>query len=472
MADICLSVEVSDDIAHEARTAAGAAAPVVKAESTVKGHVVLTPPEGGTKKGIASLHIVHKIATDSGAEMLGDSVQCLPPGDYAPSESIRVPFEVKLAKGPPSYEGDGKTVQHSLFVTAPAIGASRWSGSAGLELAQPIFVEAAAEAPSKTAAWLSVGDLGGEARLTVPTGPLLPLGSVTTAKVHVQGTTPLDKVLIKLLALEGKEGTAPRCVREVLVWCKDADGATSDKSRSDKTAALESDDGLSVPIDLTAGFAAPVIDLTESSSAAVAAASNDEASVEPVGPSFPPTKIGEEEVEVKHWLRLVLVPTGGQEAWNTLPVRVGLLERDSNGTPGACLGAPRGTLGPAPERKKKEAAGGGDGSIISKLKENWTTVAFVMLMIVPRILGQFMPQDGANGGGPAKAKMPRGGGQYFEQQAQGGFGGGGRAGFGGGQGFPGFNNPLRGQGGGDYEDDEVLDDAAEVWVEGKGWVKA
>ena len=441
----------------EARVIDGTAAPCVFCGATIQGHINIQ-----AQAQFTALVVVHRIATDAGATVEGSSHTPLArrTGTHAPykaEESIRIPFALQLNALPASsYEGDVRRVCHAIVATAVDGLPGPFGNNTDLVVERPIFVQSPADsATPSAAAEVSVHDCGGEVRLKLDCGEHLPLGGVAHARVTASVTERLRRVVVKLLAVEGADGTPPRVVREVEAWRGDA------QSMGD----LERDGGVAVTLDLRAGFSAE--------------AAAEGISDEPVGPSIPPVGLGGETVEVRHWLRLVVEPVEGNEAWNTLPVTVG-----NAGT--ALVGAPPGTLGTIAPRASAVRRGAGGAADEGT---SWSTLIFLLLLFFQRPLSNYLlPALGIR---PAVQPQRA----HFQQHGfeQGGFG---RPGFDGRgadyrRGIPGFNVPLQ-QGapvrtapwgfmdgrsngfGAPAVDDEDYDedDAAEVWVEGKGWVRA
>ena len=239
----------------------------------------------------------------------------------------------------------------------------------------------------------------------------LPLGGTASARVVVSPECkPLKRVLVKLLAVEGPDGPGPRCVREVVVW-----------SAEDGFEQSSLSDGADVSLDLTDGYA-----------------EHTDATIESVGPSIALTEVGGAGVEVKHWLRLVIEPEAGKEAWNTLDVSI---------RSASLVGARKGSLPTVPPREGHVAGAsgehGGEGGGFP-----WPMLMIFLVFILRPILQEFLGLNGPSQRAPswqqqygfrgAPGQQFGGGPQFFQQQMP---GGGGMPQFGGR--IPGFNARVR-----------------------------
>ena len=438
-----MKVKIEVDAPLEVRLLDGTPQPVVLHNSTVTGFVVLTPD--GPDESFTSLDICHRVGgTGTMKAGFGPPVVLLPPGQYSSDGEQRMPFSITLLDVPciPSYEASAPIVVHSLYATVR--GVARFVSKFNLSAAQPINVQVPPPPADDGNVPISVrvadGHVGGECTLELPNGNALPLGGTASARVVVSPECkPLKRVLVKLLAVEGPDGPGPRCVREVVVW-----------SAEDGFEQSSLSDGADVSLDLTDGYA-----------------EHTDATIESVGPSIALTEVGGAGVEVKHWLRLVIEPEAGKEAWNTLDVSI---------RSASLVGARKGSLPTVPPREGHVAGAsgehGGEGGGFP-----WPMLMIFLVFILRPILQEFLGLNGPSQRAPswqqqygfrgAPGQQFGGGPQFFQQQMP---GGGGMPQFGGR--IPGFNAPgAAAQSRWPQEEEEEEEEQAEVWVDGKGWVK-
>lgn len=381
----------------------GEPARIVLATKPVSGLVrFVDPPDVDSVESVTVVHMVMCGPHGELSEVERGEVNV----DVAKGAPFR--FELSLCRTTPSYDGLHVRVVHALEARVTFKGDKR-----PLAHKVPLVVQAP-RAEAADTPWMTCNDFGGIARLELLRGSVLPLGRVAEAKVQVSATSPLSKVLLKLLVVEGE--APPRCVREVVVASGEVDLPP---------------EGLSVSLPLAEG-------------AALACADGEE----PLGPSLEPSADGK-SLGVKHLLRLVLVKADAKktEAWNSLAIRLAPCD--------AAVGAPADSLAPLPPRPVK--------SFWRELLEtDRSTIA--LAVVVLSVINGFGPLgksfSGLVGGWAGANGQGRAGPQWQHAAGDGGAA----------HGWNGQRDPTAT----DYSRTaawkEAAEDAPEVYVEGKGWV--
>ncbi|KAL1526094.1 hypothetical protein AB1Y20_014823 [Prymnesium parvum] len=301
----------------------GRPVPVLLHGHAVSGEVILRVPPGASPlfHGL-SLQIASRLIAPSGSHSFPpkEAHELLPThAAHDATGGMRVRFVLPADALPrtPSYSGGGGGGGESILLRRESILLLRHElvlllrrPADELRLVQPFelqCVEAAPPAflPPADRAWVSVADFGGSCRLELCGGEAIDLKGEIRAQLLLHGTAPVRKVALKLLS---REDDGPLRVLHVwTLWDAFLDDPIDERT------------GLRVELPLK-----PL-------------------GLEPSIAIHTPTAT----IKVRHFLRLVLLPPRGEEAWNTLDVR---LVRT------APEGFPRGTL-PATAQPAARAGG-------------------------------------------------------------------------------------------------------------------
>jgi len=227
--------------------------------------------------------------------------------------SMEVPFTLPAEFIPAveSYESHKVRVYHEAIVKVSTGLLFDCSAAQSFMLRMLSPPPPTAPLPHHERPWLTVADFGGTCKLELAQ-KVHDIGGSAQGKIKLSGVPPLARIDLTLLVEEDASGTQS-IYREATVW----DRETGRELDLDGALAEEVID-VALPLTPSEGFSRPLT------------------------PSIPKLEVGGTSFEVKHLLRLTLVPVSGSpHAWNTFAVT---LVRTELG------GEPRGSLSVLPPK--------------------------------------------------------------------------------------------------------------------------